>query len=312
MTWLGIDALVRPLRTLVDKVPDGTPTRAAAAAVVTAQYGQLDADNAALINLGVLAVKSRGRPPVYHCRPSASRVVHETDLRSIPEAAPPLLAGPGIIEARRPETGERLWGDVAALGWYPIVGAELDPPRLTDAVYLIGLRYPDGVFVARWIPAWTGEDLDEQLPYPDWGSSLIDNVEVMTHHQFAREAARYLVVFGLLEQVEDGPLRFEIDKTSRVRNVRPRDLSARGFVAGPIVPRPDPTTTLDPSRVLGTTTVHGHLKRVRVGKGREKIRWTYVRDYGARRWFAPRWTVERDHGHSGLANSSLVYRGNKP
>lgn len=75
------------------------------------------------------------------------------------------------------------------------------------------------------------------------------------------------------------------------------------------MPRPVPLTTIDPRvRALADTMVRGHLKRVRVGAGRQRIRWVYVREYGARRWTSPRWTVERDHCHTGLANSSLIYR----
>lgn len=310
MTWLGLDAIVKPLRPLIDRLPKEMPVRQASALVVTQHYGELTTANAALINVGVLAVLSRGRPPVYHCRPSASRVVHETDLHSIPDEPPPLLRAPGIIEARRPETGERLWGDVASIGWYLLDGAQHDPPRLLPSIFLVGARYPDGVIVSRWSPAWTGEDLDEQMPHPDWGSSLIESVEVMEHHRFAREVARYLTIFGLLEQVKNGPLRFELDKDGRTRAVRPKDLSARGLREPPRS-RPEPAESLDPARVLSETTVRGHLRRFRVGEGRQKVEWRYIDDFRARRWFGPRWTVERDHRHAGLANDQLVYQPHK-
>lgn len=255
---------------------------------------------------------SRGVPVHYQCRPSASQVVHDTDLHSIPGDAPPLLRRPGIVEARRPETGERLWGDVASLGWYPLTAAQSGVHTLLDAIFLIGLTYPDGAIVARWAPAWTGEDLAEQLPYPDVQNTLIETLDLAAHTEFARQAARYLIVLGLLEQVDEGPLRFEADRKTKIRAVRPRDLSARGHIPGPVTPRPDPSSVIDPRvRALADTIVRGHLKRVRVGEGRARIKWVYVGEYGARRWMAPRWTVERDYNHTGLANDTLIYRDNQ-
>jgi hypothetical protein len=308
--WIGLSSIVAPMRRLVAAAPAALPLRERAAWVAGEHFGyDVLASDPSAINIGALAVVSNAAPPLYQCRPSASRVVHDTDLHSIPGEAPPLLRSAGIIEARRPETGERLWGDVASLGWYPIAAADRGAGALLDAIMLVGLSYPDGAIVASWMPAWTGEDLAEQLPYPDVQSSLIDALDLAAHTEFARQAARYLIVFGLLEKIEDGPLRFEIDKRTRVRAVRTRDLSAKGHVAGPVMPRQDPVTALDPrARALADTMVRGHLKRVRVGAGRERIRWVYVEAYGSRRWMAPRWTVERDHSAGGLANSSLIYR----
>ena len=309
VSWLGVDELIAPLRPLVRHLSPDAPLRQAGAAVVSAHYGDALFDHPALVNVGVLAVQSRGAPATYFTRPSASRVVHETDLHSIPAEPPPLLRAPGIIQARRPETGERLWGDVASLGWYQIDGTQMEPRRLIPAIFLIGVLYPDGIFVARWSPAWTGDDLIEQLPYAETNTSLIETVEAATHHEFAKQAARYLTIFGLLEQVENGPLRFELDKVTRIRQVKMRDLSARGMKAGPPLTRVEPLTSLDPAtRVLAETIVRGHLKRTRVGEGRKRIRWDYIHGYSARRWFAPRFTVERDHVHGGLANASLVYQ----
>jgi len=69
--------------------------------------------------------------------------------------------------------------------------------------------------VARWTPQWTGEDLEAQLPGRDVASPLINDVE--KHNEFAREAARYLVVLGLLAECEPSPLRIELDKRERRR-----------------------------------------------------------------------------------------------
>lgn len=312
--WLGLAGLVAPLRKLVGRAPADLPLRERAAWVGLAHWGsETLASEPCVINVCALAVLSRGVPPIYQCRPSAARVVHDTDLHSIPDAPPPLLLEPGIVEARRADTGERLWGDVAALGWYPIRGMDMDPPTLVDAIYLVGLTYPDGAIVARWHPAWTGEDIAEQLPYPDRQSTLIESLDLAAHTEFARQAARFLIVMGLLEQVEGGPLRFDLEQRgNKVRAVRTRDLSASGHVAGPVMPQPEPMTTLDPAtRALADTMVRGYLQRFRVGPGRQRVQWRWIEGHSARRWVSARWTVERDYKHSGLANSTLIYQPTK-
>lgn len=300
--WIGIDALIRTLRPLARDAPPDLPLRERAAFVAGAHWGWESIDPA-MINIGALAVLARGVPPVYQCRPSASRVVHETDLHSIPDETPALLRAPGIVEARRPDTGERLWGDVASLGWYPLSAKDSGNETLLDAIFLVGLTYPDGAIVARWQPAWTGEDLAEQLPYPDVQSTLIETLDLAAHTEFARRAARYLIVLGLLEQVESGPLRFDLEQRgSKTRAVRVRDPNAPRLLPDRGSPLPDGT-----GRALGDTTVRGHLRRVRCGEGGKARRWRYIEQHGARRWMAARWMVERDHSHSGLANSSLIY-----
>ena len=313
--FVPITKLIAPLRKIVERLPPTIPPgthNAVSAAVVAEHYGNepIEEDPVFASKLGALAIKSRGQPATYMTRPSASRVVEETDLCSIPSEPPPLLRSSGIIEARRPETGERLWEDVVSLAWYEVAGAERSPPQLLPAIMLFGQCWPNRTFAARWQPVWTGEDLDEQMPPPDWGANLLDSVEVFEHQRYAKAAARFLVIFGLLEQIDDGPLRFEIDKKTKTRQVRLRDLSARGHQAPPLLPRAEVQNPIDPSvRILGDTMVKGHLRRFRTGEGRAGIRWKYVHDYRSKRWFAPRYTVERDYGHPGLANDTLIFRG---
>ncbi len=300
--WMGLDAVVASLRQLVRDAPGDLPLRERAAFVAGSYWG-FQSIEPAMINVSALAILARGAPPVYQCRPSASRVVHETDLHTIPDEAPALLRAPGIVEARRPDTGERLWGDVASLGWYPLTAKDSGHHTLLDAIFLVGLTYPDGAIVARWQPAWTGEDLDEQLPYPDVQSSLIEQLDLAAHTDFARRAARYLIVLGLLEQVDKGPLRFELEQRGgRVRSVRPKDPSAPNLLPPQALPVPDGN-----GRALGDTLVRGHLRRVRTGPGGKERKWKYIEQHGARRWMSARWMVERDHSHPGLANSSLVF-----
>ncbi len=313
--FLPITKLIAPLRKIVERLPptSSIPLGMRGAAAVAAHYGTEfveDLDPLFATKLGVLAIKSRGQPATYMTRPSASRVVEETDLCSIPSEPPPLLRSPGIIEARRPETGERLWDDVVSLAWYEAAGVERSPPQLLPAIVLVGQCWPDRHFVARWQPVWTGEDLDEQMPPLDWGADLLDSVDAFEHQRYAKAAARFLVIFGLLEQIDDGPLRFEIDKKTKTRQVRLRDLSARGHRAPPLLLQAEVQNPIDPSvRVLGDTMVKGHLRRFRIGEGRAGIRWKYIHDYRSKRWFSPRYTVERNYDHPGLANDTLLFRG---
>ena len=67
--------------------------------------------------------------------------------------------------------------------------------------------------MAHWTPAWTGQDLEPQLPGSELDSPLIDSIGV--HHAFAVAAARYQVVLGLLAVAEGSPLRIELDRQER-------------------------------------------------------------------------------------------------
>lgn len=292
--WRGLVTLVPWLRREVTAAPTELPLRERAVWVAYASLlgttnsaqlaqgiakriqrdGELLQDLQSRINLAGLAVVSRCAPDVWLCRPSASAIVHDTDLHSIPDAPPRLLRGPGVIEVRRPETGERLWGDYASLGWYDAGGVTM----------LVGLRYPDGYAVARWTPAWTGQDLEHQLPDAELGSPLIDSIG--EQHEFASSAARYLVVLGLLAEAEHSPLRIELDRQERrTRHIYLDDAPARPRIAASSAPAEIP------GRAAEQRPVSGHLKRQRYGEGRALTKWIYVERYEARRWFVARWVV---------------------
>lgn len=317
MSFVSLSKALAPLRKICENIPaGGGDPRVASTLILTKYFGdssEMSDPSSAWVNVAVLAYLSRGSPATYTMRPSASAVVHETDLHAIPTEAPRLLRGPGLVEARRPDQGERLWGDYVSLGWYTYAGRYRNPPSLLDAIFLVGLRYPDGSMVARWTPAWTGVDLDDQLPTEDRSVSLSDLVDRLEHLEFARAAARYLTIFGLLAEVDEGPLTFSLDNDGRTRQVRvaPKDLSWRGFRAPP-QPRAEPQTPIDPTtRVLGDRPIRGHLQRFRFGPGRNRVRWRYVEEYTGRRWYKPLWTVERDFKHTGLANDTLIYQAGK-
>lgn len=264
--------MVQRIRPHLAKVPPAMPLREASALIATLAFGPYILDDPTLgaINLGALAIRSRCQPATYLVRPAASRLILETDLHSIPDAPPRLLRTPGIVETRRPETGERLWGDFASLGWYELDGA----------ICLLALSYPDGVAFARWVPVWTGAELEPQLRHT--GGSLAPIAEI---DAFARDAARYLVTLGLLAEVEAGPLRIELDKRERTTRHVYRD---EQHAPAPRAVAPDTTA----GRVAEAVAVTGHMKRQRYGEGRVKTKWIYVASHEARRWFGPRWTVE--------------------
>jgi hypothetical protein len=273
--WQGLGAIMPRLRRALDTLPAGLALREQAAHVALTTFGaETVSETQGLVNAGALAVLTRCQPPTWLCRPSASAVVHGTDLHSIPTEPPTILRGPGLVEVRRPETGERLWGDVASLGWYAI----------NETYFLMGLTYPDGFVLARWTPRWSGGELEAELPSADH-SPLIDDVDA--HHEFARQAARYLIVLGLLAEAETSPLRIEIDRRDR----RTKHIYFDDAIRPPRAV--DPVEDAVDGRIADAVIVSGHLKRQRHGEGRAQVKWIYVAGYSARRWFAPRWRVER-------------------
>lgn len=284
--WHGLDAIVPRLRKHV--VAALRPDRSSMtrdelkfkARVLTQAYFEetLDAESlVCFVNVAMLALLTNAQPPTWLCRPSASRIIHETDLHSIPTLPPAIMRQPGVIETRRPETGERLWGDVASLGWY----------SFGETYWLIGLSYPDGYMVARWTPKWTGEDLDEQLPALD-PSALVSPDKRDAFYDFAFSAARYLLVLGLLAEADPSPLRIMFDKSDKSRKRRDVYLDEKSAQSRPRDPSPVPL--LD-GRHAVDVDITGHLKRQRYGEGNAKVKWIYVHGFSARRWISPRWLV---------------------
>ncbi len=286
MSWTSISDLALELAPLAREVPTAAPIREAAAEVAVRRWGPAGvAGLPTLVNVAALAVSAaRGRLLVHRVRPAAAALVDSTDLHSLPAEPPRLLRRPWILEARRPETGERLFGETAALAGYQVDGV----------TYLIGLSYPDGARVARWTPRWTGGELDAGIPAET--SPLIDDAD--THHAWVRDAARFAIVLGLLLDAEGAPLRTEdqvggatSSKGGRrgdapawaIRNVyleRPEHRGGGGSGAGEGAPVA--------GKIGEIVAVRGHLKRQRHGPGNELVKWVYVAGYEARRWVAPR------------------------
>jgi len=288
-SWRGLDSLVPRLRRYVadelrgDGMPSsGDELRRASARVAVAAFGEGAVTDS--INLSMLALLTRCAPTTWLARPSASRMVLETDLHSIPLEPPQLMLDHGIIEARRPETGERLWGDIASLGWYSI----------GNTWWLIGLPYPDGYRVVRWTPRWTGQELADELPGPGFDrGALVDRASRAAYDQFAYQATRYLITIALLAEADPSPLRIVLDKRETVaRRRKIIDVFFDGDAGRPpCSPRAD--SVLDPAhgRIAKDSQVRGHLKRQRYGEGRLLTKWIYVQGFQARRWLSSRWLV---------------------
>ena len=291
-TWKGLVQVVRELaqaaaRTdLAPLLEQAAEPRVAAALLAMRHFGSEVAGKIApAVNVAALALAFRGRLTAHMIRPAASRLVHETDLHSLPGAPPRLLCGPWIAEMRRPETGERLFGATAALAGY----------QLGEDHFLVGLDWPDGALVVRWRPRWEGGEIAAGLDTRS--STLIADVD--RHRAWAREAARYAVVLGLLLDAEGVPLRLETERPTSPRRERASggrqgDRTApqwtlrhvyldevAGTLSGAGAADRDPGL---PEEVL----VRGHLRRQHRGPGGREIAWIYVASYEARRWVAPR------------------------
>lgn len=243
-----------------------------------------------LVNVAALALSMRDRLVLHRVSPGAARLVHETDLHSLPGEPPRLLRGPWLIEARNPE--EPLFGRTSSLGGYILDGM----------IFLVGLEYPDGAFVARWTPRWEARDLAAGLPAED-DSPLISDVD--RHSEWAREAARFAIVFGLLLESQGTPIEVHSERASRKQargraGVR-RDWAVRRVILGRLVRRVMETPRAEAGdgqvsalagRRAEVVPVRGHLRRQAYGPGMSQRRWIYVEGYEARRWVAPRVVVE--------------------
>ncbi|MDQ7794166.1 MAG: hypothetical protein RDU89_07100 [bacterium] len=288
--WVSLSETVEQLRRVAGgaPVPPACELRQAAGLLATVTHGpEMVFGMPAIVNCAALAL-SMPRLVVHRLSAGATRVVAETDLHSLPGEPPHLLRGPWLLEARRPE--EPLFGQTASLGGYELDGV----------IYLVGLDHPDGVYVARWVPHWREEDLEAGIQRDD--SPLIADVDA--HHAWARDAARFAVVLGLLLVAEGSPLLADEEQLApRRRGARaprqPAGDSAEGWLVrrihlGRITPSrqragEEAGAAADLSgRLPQTVPVRGHVKRQRYGPARAEVKWIYVDGYEARRWVAPR------------------------
>lgn len=288
MSYATLSELVEAAQPAATQVAD-LPLREAAALTAARTWG--DRYPPEIINVGALAVSAAGRrSPHYLIRPSAVRLVHQTDLHTIPAEAPRMLRGPWLCEVRRPERGEWLLPPLVGLGATVSIGGY----ALDDRIYLVGLGYPDGACVASWRPQWTGADLDASI---DLGPASLEGIDPGGYDAWCREAIRFALVLSLLLESDSAP----IDVGERRGRKGKRDRARGG--GGALAERHiylDERRVRPPGESSGaaegepaegrreeTVEVRGHLKRQRYGEGRALTRWIYVAGYQARRWVAP-------------------------
>lgn len=239
---------------------------------------------------GVAVAMYPDRLVAHEVRADVADLVHATDVHSLPDEPPRLLRRGCIVEVAHPERGERLFGNTVSLGCY----------EHKDRRAMVGLSYPDGARVSWWTPRWAGGDVKSgtavDLDDPVVTIPLEAHAE---HRTWAREAARFLVVFGMLLDAAGAPVRVE-DESGRPR---PQGKPKKGAKPPPAwVTRRVHLTTGAPVRgpaerdlsaavaadLAGKTAVEtrvtGHLKRQPYGPGGSQRRIIYVAEHAARRW----------------------------
>lgn len=291
MTFTFLSSLLLRLHR-VPAPPSALPFRERAAARALACFGgALLLDLPELVNVAGLSISMEPRLVLHRVSPGAASLVHATDLHSLPGEPPRLLRDGWLLESRDIES-EPLFGRTVCLGGY----------RLEEAIYLVGLDYPDGANVARWVPHWGEGDLEQALVTPDH-SPLIADFDA--HYEWAREAARFALVLGLHLDAEGSPVvtteehgphpgQQRRGAGQSVRDKRQADwIVRRVHLSKLFTPRAGDTPpgdgALDTAHRLGQmTAVHGHLKRQPYGPGAALRRWIWVDGYEARRWVAPK------------------------
>lgn len=235
-----------------------------------------------MINVSALAL-SIDKLAVHEITGGAIRLVHDADLRSIPNGPPKLMQRSWIVESA--DLDAPLWDDTVCLGGY-----ELD-----SYYYLVGLRYPDGALVARWKPEWSSDNRDIQIPI-DY-SPLIDDAG--GHREWALNAVRFTLILSLLLEAWDSPLETKTAEPGK-RKRGERAARARAWSVQRIVlsrprarrSRNDQSNSslrhIAADRHPQQTMVSGHLRRIRYGPGSSQVRWQWITSYEARRWAAPR------------------------
>lgn len=274
---IGLAELVAEVLSALRSAPAGlelVPFRERAVFTAQATWGEGAPMRAPpLVNMAGLALAGGAGLVAHQVRPAAAAHVAATDLHSLPDSPPELLRRPWLLEVRRPSAGERLFGSTFALGGYSLEGV----------TYLVGLTAAGAASVAPWRPQWTGEDLVDGTRQSH--SPLIDDVG--EHQQWARDAARFAVVYALLCEAEGSPLRVdEARKRDAAGDLPVRNVYLDGALGVDGTASPSPDTTI-PGRVAEERPVRGHLTRQRHGPGLAVSKWIYVSGYSAWRWVLP-------------------------
>ncbi|RKH47918.1 hypothetical protein [Corallococcus sicarius] len=202
----------------------------------------------------------------------ASQHAEVVDLHSLPDTPPSLLRQPWLVAVLHPDGGARIFGDTLSLSGYTLDGT----------MYLLGLLGDGHSVLAPWRPRWTGEDLEEGSRRER--SPVIDEGHAPPHAAWAREAARYAVIFGLLLEAEGTRLGIEEARRGEAHEGLPvRTVCLRGPVAVPAM------SSAAGLRWLGTVErqARGYLTRQRHGPWQSLARWQYASKRSTWRWVRP-------------------------
>lgn len=268
-------------------VPADLDPRTAADTIAEVVWGPACEGATVLYNVAGLALASRERVELHEVRSSVARVVAGTDLHAEPAVAPLLLERPWIAEAHRWERGERLFGDTWALGCYQLVPSHW---------YLVGLVGEDA-YAVKWCPLWRGGEI--ALGVETQESPLVATEQHGTFRAWARDAARWALVYSLLLEADRSPLETTTEEPAvrrgaskkareeaeawRVSRVRVTDAVSR------VIEQPQASAGGESQRdgIASLVRVCGHLKRQPHGPERSLRKWVWVEGYEARRWLAP-------------------------
>lgn len=267
-------------------VPPDLDPRTAADTIAEVVWGDACANATVLYNVAGLALASRERVELHEVRASVSRVVDGTDLRVEPAVQPLLLERPWIAEASHWERGTRLFGDTWCLGCYQLVPGHW---------YLVGLVGEDA-YAVKWSPIWRGGEIAAGLETQE--SPLVATEMHGAFRAWARDAARWAIVYSLLLEADRSPLETTTEEPAvrrgaskkardeaeawRVSRVRVTDAVSRAIET----PQTG-SASGEQDGIASLVRVCGHLKRQPHGEGRALRKWVWVEGYEARRWLAP-------------------------
>jgi hypothetical protein len=246
----------------------------------------------ATVNIAALAL-SMSRLCVHELSRGVVQLIHDADLRSLPDKPPRMMQSAWLIDTRDPTNEPLGWPTVGGCQTVAVGGYMVD-----GVYYLVGLGYPDGAVVATWRPQW-GEG---EISIPIDNSPLVDDIE--GYVAWGREAARFSLILGLVLEAEGAPITIrggDGDKASERRSHRLRrptvgdDWSIRRIILTRLEKRrggaadDEAQSGIDGTagRIPQQAMVRGHLRRQPYGPRNQLRKWVWVNSYEARRWVAP-------------------------
>lgn len=268
-------------------VPLDLDPREAAGMLAQVVFGDLCKELTVLHNVAGLALASRERLEVHEIRPAVARLIAATDLHTEPSSAPLLLERPFIVESDYAKR-EFLFGETWSIGCYQLI---------SGSWYLVGL-VGEGAYAVRWCPIWRGGDI--ALGLKTERSPLIKTEEHGDFEEWAREAARWVLIYSLLREADRSPIETVVHESrgkTRGKTRKPSDpesivrvrVRVTDAVCSVLASDAVREAVSDPSKrdgVAALVRVCGHLKRQPYGEGGKLRKWVWVEGYQARRWLA--------------------------